>query len=67
MITLERRPEPSRMWQALTPVLAVVLTMIAGGLLFVALGKDPFEAIRTIFWDPLFNPQFASYYGMKVV
>ncbi|WP_224823901.1 ABC transporter permease [Cognatishimia sp. MH4019] len=61
MITLERRPEPSRMWQALTPVLAVVLTMIAGGLLFALLGKDPFEAIRTIFWDPLFNPQFASY------
>ncbi|PJF09483.1 ABC transporter permease [Pseudorhodobacter sp. MZDSW-24AT] len=61
MIRLEKRPSPSRFWQASTPVLAVVLTMIAGGLMFAALGKNPFEAIRTIFWDPLFNPQFASY------
>jgi len=61
MIHLEKRPEPSRFWTAATPVLAVILTMIAGGLMFAALGKDPFEAIRTIFWDPLFNEQFASY------
>jgi simple sugar transport system permease protein len=46
---------------AATPVLAVILTMIAGGLMFAILGKDPVEAIRTIFWDPLFDPQFASY------
>ena len=35
--------------------------MIAGGIMFAALGKDPVEAIRIIFWDPLFNAQFASY------
>jgi simple sugar transport system permease protein len=34
--------------------------MLAGGLLFWALGKDPVVAIRTIFWDPLFGP-FTSY------
>jgi simple sugar transport system permease protein len=61
MLRLEKRPSPSRTWQWATPVLAVVLTMIAGGIMFAALGKDPVEAIRTIFWDPLFNPQFASY------
>ena len=61
MIRLERRPEPSRLWAAASPVLAVILTMIAGGILFAFLGKDPLEAIRTIFWDPLFNEQFASY------
>lgn len=61
MLILEKRPSPSRTWQWATPVLAVVLTMIAGGIMFVLLGKDPVEAIRTIFWDPLFNPQFASY------
>ena len=60
MLKLERRPAPSRGWTAVTPVLAVVATMIAGGLLFAALGKDPVEAIRTIFWDPLFG-KFASY------
>ncbi|MCV2882237.1 ABC transporter permease [Actibacterium sp. XHP0104] len=61
MLRLEKRPTPSRFWTAATPVLAVLLTMIAGGLLFMILGKDPFAAIRTIFWDPLFNEQFASY------
>jgi simple sugar transport system permease protein len=34
--------------------------MIAGGLLFAVLGKPPLEAIKTIFWDPIFGP-FASY------
>ena len=61
MLRLEKRPSPSRFWQGATPVLAVGLTMIAGGLMFAALGKNPVEAIRTIFWDPLFHPQFASY------
>jgi len=61
MLTLEKRLQPSKTWAALTPVLAVFLTMIAGGIMFAILGKDPFEAIRTIFYDPLFNEQFASY------
>ena len=60
MLRLERRPTPSRFWQYGTPVVAVVLTMIAGGLLFALLGKDPFAVIRTIFWDPLFG-EFAWY------
>ncbi|RBO52075.1 ABC transporter permease [Rhodovulum sp. BSW8] len=61
MIRLEKRPSPSRAWTAATPVLAVALTMVAGGVLFAMLGKDPVAAIRIIFWDPLFNEQFASY------
>lgn len=61
MIRLERRPQPSQLWIWATPLLAVALTMIAGGIMFALLGKDPLEAIRTIFFDPLFNPQFASY------
>ena len=61
MIRLEKRPTPSRFWTAATPVLAVIATMIAGGLMFAALGTDPLAAIRTIFWDPLFNDQFAAY------
>jgi simple sugar transport system permease protein len=61
VIALEKRPEPSRFWSWATPVLAVLLTMVAGGAMFAALGKDPVEAIRTIFWDPLFG-EFAFYY-----
>jgi ABC-type uncharacterized transport system permease subunit len=61
VIRLEKRPSPSKAWTAATPLLAVALTMLAGGVMFAALGKNPVEAIRLIFWDPLFNPQFASY------
>jgi simple sugar transport system permease protein len=61
MIRLEKRPTPSRFWQVATPVVAVLLTMVAGGIMFAVLGKNPVEAIRTIFWDPLFNPDFAAY------
>lgn len=42
--------------RAATPVLAVIGTMIAGGILFAFLGKNPVEAIRVIFVDPLFDP-----------
>jgi general nucleoside transport system permease protein len=61
MLRLEQRPVPSRFWLWGTPVLAVLLTMIAGGLMFAALGKNPLIAIRTIFWDPLFG-EFAWYF-----
>jgi simple sugar transport system permease protein len=61
MIRLERRPAPSRLWIWATPVLAVALTMLAGGIMFALLGSDPVTALRTIFWDPLFDPQFAAY------
>ncbi|MEM7723788.1 MAG: ABC transporter permease [Pseudomonadota bacterium] len=61
MIRLEKRPTPSQGWNIGAPILAVILTMVAGGIMFAALGNDPVEAIRVIFWDPLFHPQFASF------
>ncbi len=66
MITLEKRPQPSRLWVFATPVLAVVLTMLCGGLLFAALGQNPFETIRTIFLDPLFS-EFAWFYRPQLL
>lgn len=61
MIRFEKRASPSKAWVLGTPVLAVLLTMLAGGVMFALLGKDPFEAIRIIFWDPLFSEQFSAY------
>lgn len=61
MIRLEKRPQPSRLWSASAPVLAVLLTMLAGGAMFAALGENPVAVIRTIFWDPIFG-EFAFYY-----
>ena len=66
MIRVEKRPQPSQFWSAATPVVAVLATMIAGGFLFAALGKDPFLAIKTIFWDPLFG-EFAFFYRPQLL
>ncbi len=66
MIVLEKRPQPSRGWALATPVLAVLATMLFGGLLFAVLGKNPVEAIATIFYDPLFGPH-ASYYRPQLL
>ncbi|MDR9427760.1 MAG: ABC transporter permease [Salibaculum sp.] len=66
MIALERRPQPSRVWSYLSPILAVIVTMVAGGIVFAALGKPPVEAIRTIFWDPLFG-DFADYFRPQLL
>ncbi|WP_316015687.1 ABC transporter permease [Roseobacter sp. HKCCA0434] len=56
MIRLVPRREPSRTMQLATPVLAVIATMIAGGLLFAALGENPLEAIWIIFGEPIVDP-----------
>ena len=53
MLRLEPRREPSKTMQVLTPVLAVVLTILAGLVLFAIMGKDPFRAIWLIFFQPL--------------
>ncbi|WP_375254432.1 ABC transporter permease [Yoonia sp.] len=66
MIMLEKRPQPSRAWAYVTPLLAVALTMVFGGILFAVLGQNPFETIRTIFLDPLFS-EFAWFYRPQIL
>jgi general nucleoside transport system permease protein len=66
MLRLEKRPTPSQFWSWGTPILAVVLTMIAGGALFALLGKDPVDAIRNIFWEPLFGAN-AGYFRPQLL
>jgi len=67
MIVLIARPAPSRLWSWATPLLAVLATMLAGGVLFVLLGKDPVEAIRVIFWDPLLGPNAGYFRGQLFI
>jgi len=66
MLKLEKRPQPSQLWTYLTPLIAVVVTMVAGGALFAALGKNPVQAIATIFWEPLFG-EFSFYYRPQLL
>ena len=49
-----------------TPLLAVLATMIFGGVLFAALGKDPVQSILTIFWEPLFG-EFSFFYRPQLL
>ena len=53
MIRLEPRPAPSRFWSVMTPILAVILTVAAGALLFYALGYPAGEALYQFFVTPL--------------
>ncbi|MGB0798623.1 MAG: ABC transporter permease [Planktomarina sp.] len=66
MLRLEKRPNPSQTWTYLAPIVAVIATMIGGGIMFALLGKDPFIAIRTIFYDPLFS-EFAWFYRPQLL
>jgi general nucleoside transport system permease protein len=53
MLTLEQRPEPSRVWSIASPVLALLLTVVIGVVLFLALGKDPVRGLQVFFWEPI--------------
>ena len=66
MISLVARPESSRAFSLAAPVLAVLATFLFGGLLFAVLGKDPLEAIKTIFWEPVFG-EFAFFYRPQLL
>ncbi len=52
-LKLEARPEPSRRMGYLSPVLAAVLTIVAGFVLFSALGRNPWQAFYTFFVYPI--------------
>jgi len=66
VIRLEKRAEPSRAVSLATPLMAVVATMVFGGVLFAVLGKNPVDAIVTIFWEPLFG-EFSFYYRPQLL
>lgn len=53
MLRLEARAEPSEAMRYASPVLAVVLTLIGGLIIFAALGKNPLEGFRVFFLSPL--------------
>jgi len=47
------RVAPSRAMTWLSPLLALVLTLAAGALLFSLMGQDPAQGLRTFLWEPL--------------
>jgi len=53
MLRLERRPEASQLMSYASPLIAIVLMLIGGLLLFIALGKDPIEGFKVFFLYPV--------------
>lgn len=53
MLRLEPRADPSRAWSYGSPLLALVVTVLLGVLMFAALGKDPIAALQMFFWEPV--------------
>ena len=53
MLKLEARPQPSAVWSYGSPVLALLITVMLGTLMFIALGKDPLKGLEMFFWLPI--------------
>ncbi len=56
MLKLEARPQPSTFWSFGSPLLALLITVLIGVLLFMALGKDPVRGLQVFFWEPIKSP-----------
>ena len=55
MFRLEPRAQTSRFWSQASPVLALLITVAIGILLFILLGKDPIKGLQVFFWEPIKN------------
>lgn len=55
MIRLEPRRSHSQAMVYLSPVLAIVMTLVVGGIIFAFMGKNPLEALYTFFILPISN------------
>ncbi|OWV95996.1 ABC transporter permease [Rhizobium sp. R693] len=52
-IELEKRRQSSKLYGFVSPLLALLLTLIAGAIMFAILGKNPVEALDAFFLEPL--------------
>ncbi len=50
---IEPRPVPSRVMKYCSPLLAALLMLISGLIIFTLLGKDPLEAFHAFFVEPI--------------
>ena len=66
MLTLERRAQPSRLMAWCSPLLAVLLTVLCGTVLFMAVGKDPVASLQVFFLEPIKDIHGWAEVGVKV-
>lgn len=65
MLDWQRRREPSTAMLLLSPVIAIALTVLAGMIVFTAMGYDGFHAVESIFLTPFLEPQRWPDLGVK--
>jgi general nucleoside transport system permease protein len=56
MFSIQARPQASKFWTYASPLLALLITVAIGVLLFAALGKDPVRGLQVFFWEPIKSP-----------
>jgi simple sugar transport system permease protein len=66
MLKLEPRAHPSAWMTWLSPVLAVLLTMACGVVLFTVVGKDPLASLAVFFLEPIKDLRGWSEVGVKL-
>ena len=64
-ISIERRQQDSSLMKYLSPLLAVVLTLVAGALIFMFQGQDPWTGLYTFFILPISDSYGLSELGVK--
>lgn len=65
MIRLEPRPAPSRLMGALSPVIALLVTVAVAAALFAALGKDPVKSLSVFLVQPWWGVRALTELGVK--
>jgi ABC-type uncharacterized transport system permease subunit len=66
MLRLEARANPSTLMAWCSPLLAVLLTVLCGALLFIALDKNPLTGLSVFFIEPLKTLRGWTEVGVKV-
>ncbi len=67
MLRLEARAEVSKAWMYGSPFLALLVTIVVAGLLFVMLGKDPVRGLSIFLIEPWANWRGASEIALKSI
>jgi simple sugar transport system permease protein len=65
MFKLEARPQPSQAMSIASPLIALLITVALGVLLFTALGKDPVRGLQMFFVEPVKNAYAWSEIAIK--
>jgi simple sugar transport system permease protein len=65
LFRIEQRPEPSATMRVAAPIIATVLTLIVGAVMFAALGHDPMATFKAFFITPLADLNGVSEWLLK--